>query len=201
MDETATETIAREFARELKPGDCYYLRGDVGSGKSFFSRSFVRAAYEDDALPVTSPTFTLVNVYDDLEDEPAIHHYDLYRIDSIDQLSRLRLDLNLPRVVSLIEWPEAVDSREAPQERLELWFETVTPEELKEVMAGREGNEDENEDAKDKVEEGAEYEDRAPRRLKIHIVGSRWNERLSAVMSRVAAMDIADSGSKQMGSS
>lgn len=43
----------------LRPGDCYCLYGDVGAGKSVFSRAFIRHAAQDDGLPVPSPTFLL----------------------------------------------------------------------------------------------------------------------------------------------
>ena len=47
-----------------RAGDCYFLHGPVGAGKSAFSRAFVRAAADDPRLPVPSPTYLLVNTYD-----------------------------------------------------------------------------------------------------------------------------------------
>ena len=49
--------LASHLAAELQPGDCYCLYGDVGAGKSVFSRAFIRAAAEDPELPVPSPTY------------------------------------------------------------------------------------------------------------------------------------------------
>jgi tRNA A37 threonylcarbamoyladenosine biosynthesis protein TsaE len=48
--------LASLLASELRPGDCYCLYGDVGAGKSVFSRAFIRAAADDPDLPVPSPT-------------------------------------------------------------------------------------------------------------------------------------------------
>ena len=49
----------------LRAGDVYCLEGDVGAGKSVFSRAFIRAAIGDPTLTVPSPTFLLQNIYDE----------------------------------------------------------------------------------------------------------------------------------------
>eukprot|EP00887_Chlorella_sp_A99_P001922 scaffold18.g1922.t1 len=67
----ATELLACYFASDLHAGDCYLLHGDVGAGKSFFCRAFIRAAAGDDRLPVPSPTFLLQNIYVEHEGERA----------------------------------------------------------------------------------------------------------------------------------
>jgi len=54
--EAAMGALASLLASELRPGDCYCLYGDVGAGKSVFSRAFIRAAADDPDLPVPSPT-------------------------------------------------------------------------------------------------------------------------------------------------
>lgn len=124
--ERGTRALARLLASERRAGDCYFLRGRVGAGKSAFSRAFVRAAAGDPYLPVPSPTFLLLNTYEvgegeGEEDEGAagrsgnadpapIHHFDLYRLDpaktSPAELVRLDIPGALASGVALVEWPE-----------------------------------------------------------------------------------------------
>jgi tRNA threonylcarbamoyl adenosine modification protein YjeE len=62
-------------------GDRIFLRGDLGSGKSTFVRALLRHHLKDSALVVRSPTYTYYQKY-----EHNIYHFDLYRIESLDDL-------------------------------------------------------------------------------------------------------------------
>jgi tRNA A37 threonylcarbamoyladenosine biosynthesis protein TsaE len=66
--ERGTRLLARLLASDRRAGDCYFLHGPVGAGKSAFSRAFVRAAAGDPFLPVPSPTFLLLNTYEGFGD-------------------------------------------------------------------------------------------------------------------------------------
>ncbi|KAG2446473.1 hypothetical protein HYH02_008464 [Chlamydomonas schloesseri] len=99
------DCLAALFASHIRAGDCYCLFGAVGAGKSVFSRSFIRAVAEDDFLPVPSPTFLLQNTYDEHQG-PPIHHFDFYRLASVQDFNRLDLEGSLTRAVCLMEWPE-----------------------------------------------------------------------------------------------
>ncbi|KAG2433866.1 hypothetical protein HXX76_008220 [Chlamydomonas incerta] len=101
----AMDCLAALFASHIRAGDCYCLFGAVGAGKSVFSRSFIRAVAEDDFLPVPSPTFLLQNTYDEHQG-PPIHHFDFYRLASVQDFNRLDLEGSLTRAVCLMEWPE-----------------------------------------------------------------------------------------------
>ncbi|GAB5357986.1 hypothetical protein AAMO2058_000420700 [Amorphochlora amoebiformis] len=169
MNEDALSQIAADFALILEPGDTYYLKGEVGAGKTVFSRAFIRAAYEDEYMPVTSPTFTLVNVYDDLIEYPPIHHYDLYRIQKTEEMFRLELGTILPKVVSLIEWPDRINKMERASRRCELIFEILQLDEMKELgLTSQEI-------------ESMKEEHTFPRRIKAYGIGEGWMERLEKV--------------------
>ncbi len=73
----ATKLLARAFARALAPGDLFVLSGPLGSGKTFLVRAVCRALGLDAAVPVTSPTFTLVHEHPTV---PPLVHADLYRL-------------------------------------------------------------------------------------------------------------------------
>lgn len=107
-DEMATCRLGETLALALRPGDLVTLRGDLGAGKTVLARSLIRAAAGDDVLEVPSPTFTLVQSYDDMP-FGSIAHMDLYRIDDAAELDELGIDEALEKGVVVIEWPERAE--------------------------------------------------------------------------------------------
>ncbi|WP_207100732.1 tRNA (adenosine(37)-N6)-threonylcarbamoyltransferase complex ATPase subunit type 1 TsaE [Paracoccus shandongensis] len=107
-DETLTAALARMLAATLRPGDTILLEGPVGAGKTHFARAFIRARQGEGAEDVPSPTFTLVQTYDDpLGTE--IWHADLYRLTDPSELAELGLDEALADAICLIEWPDRLE--------------------------------------------------------------------------------------------
>ena len=102
-----TLSLSETLAELVRPGDTLLLFGDIGSGKTFFSRAIIqkmmikqRVTVED----VPSPTFTIVQVYDTIT--PAVWHLDLYRISNPEEILDLDLESALEKNVCLIEWPQ-----------------------------------------------------------------------------------------------
>mgnify|MGYP000715240590 CR=1 FL=1 len=104
-DADLTACLARVMAALLKPGDVIALEGPVGAGKTHFARAFIRARQGDLAEDVPSPTFTLVQTYDDPMGT-EIWHADLYRLSHPDELVELGLDEAMRDSIVLIEWPD-----------------------------------------------------------------------------------------------
>ena len=104
-DESATAQLAETIALALRPGDLVTLTGDLGAGKTTLARALIRTASGDPLVEVPSPTFTLVQVYDDLP-FGRLAHMDLYRIEDGSELEELGLDEVLLEGVALIEWPQ-----------------------------------------------------------------------------------------------
>ena len=77
-----TARISAEIATQLRAGDIILYEGDMGAGKTTFTKGLAAALGITD--PVTSPTFALVNEY--TEGRLPLFHFDLYRIDSYDDL-------------------------------------------------------------------------------------------------------------------
>ncbi len=104
-DETETARLGEDLALSLRPGDVLALKGDLGAGKSTLARALIRALADDPTLDVPSPTFTLVQSYDT---RIPVHHFDLYRLSSADELNELGFDEALTQGAALVEWPERV---------------------------------------------------------------------------------------------
>jgi len=102
-DPEATEALGRKLAALARPGDVVLLEGPIGAGKSCLARAFIRARLGDHE-EVPSPTFTLVQVYDDRGTE--IWHADLYRLTHPDEVRELGLDQAFETSICLVEWPD-----------------------------------------------------------------------------------------------
>ena len=97
-----TEEIAFEYAKTLNKGDVVILSGDLGAGKTAFTKGVARYFGLDG---VTSPTYAYLNVYGDF-----IYHYDCYRLTSGEDAERLGLtDYFGGDNVCLIEWAENIE--------------------------------------------------------------------------------------------
>ncbi len=114
-DETATERLGAMLAARLRPGDVVALEGGLGAGKTTLARAILRAAAGDPKLVVPSPTFTLVEVYD--TPKGAFWHFDLYRLETPEQVYELGWEEARADGVVLVEWPERLGAL-LPRERL-----------------------------------------------------------------------------------
>lgn len=102
------ETI--EFGKELgmnsKRGDIFCLVGDLGCGKTMMSKGIAMGLGIDEA-DITSPTFTIVNTYDDLE--KPLYHFDVYRISDISEMDDIGYeDMFYGDGVSIVEWADLI---------------------------------------------------------------------------------------------
>lgn len=99
----ATEQLAADIAPYLLPSDVIGLQGYLGAGKSHFARALIRAlGSKQKHLP--SPTFTLIQVYDDTR--MPVAHTDFYRLSAPEEADELNLEPFLKHGLTLIEWPE-----------------------------------------------------------------------------------------------
>lgn len=102
-DTAATQALGEVLANHAQTGHVFLLSGPVGAGKSELARAFIRARLGRDE-DVPSPTFTLVQTYDDGANE--IWHADLYRLSHPDEAIELGLTDAFDSAVSLVEWPD-----------------------------------------------------------------------------------------------
>ena len=100
-----TESLGQALAALLMPGDIIAYRGDLGAGKTAFTRGLARGLGCREA--VTSPTYTIVNEY--LSGRLPLFHFDMYRLASSDDLWSIGWEDYLDRGgVCAVEWSENV---------------------------------------------------------------------------------------------
>lgn len=167
---TTTKKLAKSFLLEIPtpedmqdvgallslntgPSDTILMDGDLGAGKTCFSRGFVRARSGRNDERVTSPTYLLSNTYP-TPDGVLIHHMDLYRLTGEGDLGPLNMGHVLEQCISLIEWPSRL-GKMVPETRLDLTFS------IREDVAG----EEEGDDSKTRI-------------LRVQPHGVQWEERL-----------------------
>jgi N-acetylmuramate 1-kinase len=115
----ALEGFAAELSLFARPGMVLLLKGDLGAGKSTFARAFIRALAGGAEFDVPSPTFTLVQTYD--ETRVPVAHADLYRIGSPQELDELGFEELVSTHVLAVEWPEKMlDEKHADRLLIEL---------------------------------------------------------------------------------
>lgn len=102
-----TEKLGEEFAVILQPGDVVCLYGDLGAGKTTFTKGIAKGLGIHSRI--LSPTFSLIRIHD-IEKGPIkeLDHLDLYRLDTLDDIQKIGIEeiLDDSEGVTVIEWPE-----------------------------------------------------------------------------------------------
>ncbi len=101
--EEESTKLGSDIAMVLREGDFLCLSGNLGVGKSVLARGIIRHLADDENFEVPSPTYTLCQSYETL---PAIAHFDLYRLSSMDELEELGWEDALEAGCVIMEWPE-----------------------------------------------------------------------------------------------
>ena len=102
-------SISAKISKKLEKGDCIFLIGEIGVGKTTFTRHLINNLQKQNGLKETevlSPTFNLLYEYDikDLK----IMHYDLYRIKKASELDHLGIFSDRLDAIKVIEWPDLI---------------------------------------------------------------------------------------------
>jgi len=113
----STEALAGRLSQLLLPGDFISLRGELGAGKTKFASGVAKGLGVDPSTPITSPTYTLLNIY---QGRIPLYHFDLYRLSGDNDV----VDLGFSEYfygngICLVEWAERLHD-ELPQSRLEI---------------------------------------------------------------------------------
>ena len=100
-----TQKFAEKFSKTLKAGDVLCMYGDLGVGKTAFVQGLAKGLGID--VPITSPTFTIVNEY---SGRLPLYHFDVYRIGDIEEMDEVGFEeYVMGDGVSLIEWANLIE--------------------------------------------------------------------------------------------
>ena len=114
-----TFALAKSLGEQAVPGTVYTLTGDLGVGKTVFAQGLARGLGIEEA--VGSPTFTIVQVYD--EGRLPFYHFDVYRIGDIEEMDEIGYeDYIYGDGVCLVEWAELIEEL-LPKNRVALLIE------------------------------------------------------------------------------
>ena len=115
------DIISKKILSNLSSTDCLFLLGELGSGKTTFTRSLIHQLQEKNKVnktEVLSPTFNLLYEYE--IKSIKVMHYDLYRLKVVKEIEQLGIFENLKNVITIIEWPEII--KKDIEDRLEISF-------------------------------------------------------------------------------
>ncbi len=101
--------ISKKISQKLKNGDCVFLIGEIGVGKTTLTRHLINNIQSQKGLKETevlSPTFNLLYEYEikDLK----IMHYDLYRLKKAEELEHLGIFSENEKTIKIVEWPDLI---------------------------------------------------------------------------------------------
>ena len=115
------QLISKKIADEILKKDCIFLIGEIGVGKTTFTRSLINYLQKKEGLEETevlSPTFNLLYEYD--IKKLKIMHYDLYRIKKSKDLNQLGIFNENVNSIKIIEWPQLIETNVT--DKLELYL-------------------------------------------------------------------------------
>lgn len=107
-NEAETKQFAEDLALCLQCGDMVALCGDLGTGKSVLARALIRALADNAELEIPSPTFTLMQIYEEARIPAA--HADIYRLSAAEELDELGFQEFLQNGIILVEWADKFPS-------------------------------------------------------------------------------------------
>ena len=106
FSEKGTFELGKKLGTEAKPGQVYALLGDLGVGKTILTKVFAEGSGITE--PVSSPTFTIVQVYE--EGRMPFYHFDVYRIGDIEEMDEIGYeDCFYGEGVCLVEWANLIE--------------------------------------------------------------------------------------------
>ena len=117
-NELETIEFGYNFAKKLALGNIVILSGDLGSGKTKLVQGILK--YFDLENEISSPTFTIVNEY--ISPKQKIYHFDLYRLDNIDEFYELGGEEYFKNGICIFEWGEILES-ELKQPYIKITYE------------------------------------------------------------------------------
>ena len=115
-----TKKISKKISKIIKVGDIIFLYGEIGSGKTTFTRFLINHLQVENRIKKTdilSPTFNIV--YYKIN-KTIIQHYDLYRVKNYKDILELGMFQTLKNSITIVEWPELIKLK--PKDRIDIFL-------------------------------------------------------------------------------
>ena len=125
-------SLSQKVADKLDKNDCIFLIGEIGVGKTTFTRYLINHLQEKNGEKITevlSPTFNLLYEYD--LKTIKITHYDLYRIKDEKELKHLGIFLDKQDTIKIFEWPQLINT--PLSDKLEIYIDYAKNEKEREI--------------------------------------------------------------------
>ena len=103
--EEETKKVARQIAKNIENNAVIVLNGELGAGKTKFTEGFL--SYFDLQNEISSPTFTIVNEY--RNSKATVYHFDVYRLEDIDEFYAIGGEEYFSKGICIIEWGEIIE--------------------------------------------------------------------------------------------
>lgn len=113
-----TMKFASKLASKLHIGDVVVLSGELGAGKTKFTEGFLKYFGLD--KEISSPTFNIVNEYK--KDDIKIYHFDVYRLEDVDEFYAIGGEEYFSSGICIIEWGELIEEA-LPNDYIKISFE------------------------------------------------------------------------------
>ena len=113
--------ISKAISQKLEIGDCIFLIGEIGVGKTTFVRYLINHLEVENKIKesdILSPTFNIIYDYD--IGKIKIHHYDLYRVKNNKDILELGMFENSKDLITIVEWPELIKTK--PSDRIDIFL-------------------------------------------------------------------------------
>ncbi len=133
------DTISKKILSNLSSTDWIFLFGELGSGKTTFTRSLINKLQEKHKVKKTevlSPTFNLLYEYE--IKSLKVMHYDLYRLEAAKEVEKLGIIEHSKNAITIVEWPEKI--KKSIESRLEITFYYETDEDSRKIKLQGFGN-------------------------------------------------------------
>ena len=117
------QLISKKIADKITEKDCIFLIGEIGVGKTTFTRSLINYFQKREGVEQTevlSPTFNLLYEYD--IKKIKVMHYDLYRVKNSKELSQLGIFNENIKSIKIIEWPQLIKTNVTDKLELHLSY-------------------------------------------------------------------------------
>ena len=127
--ELATKNFAKKLASKLNKGDVVVLTGELGAGKTKFTEGFLSYFNLEDEI--SSPTFNIVNEYKN--EKVTIYHFDVYRLEDVDEFYAIGGEEYFENGICIIEWGEIIKDA-LPENYIKIKFEKETQNVNKRIL-------------------------------------------------------------------